>query len=464
MSKQPALNMTHGNPLPLLVKFAVPLMLGSLFQQLYSFVDTAIIGQCIGTQAMTAVGITSSLNYLVMGIVMGSAIGFCIPISQSVGAGEWDEFSRNFWNGFYLCLGISLVVCLGVTPFVKSLLTQMNTPSELLCMADQYLTVVFAGQITTTMYNYFSGVLRALGDSQRPFWFLVISSCVNIVLDLVLILVIPMGVTGAALGTVISQGISVALCIWWLMKKTDVIRTANAQGESLMRLSGRHIRRLCRMGLPMGLEYSIGSIGGIVLQSSINTLGAVAAAAQVCGEKIRSIATIPLERVGTAMATYVGQNYGAKRMDRIGRGIRCGLLIQTIYAAAAWFVLLLLKKPLVFLLLGETTSPEALASQKYLSVISSFFLFHGFLMIFRNTVQGMGYGSSTLVSSAMEIIGRSLAGLLAVYFNNFTMACISAPLAWMLAMIYCGILCIHFLRKGCQSNGEKTSCCPQQRQ
>ena len=439
--------MTQGKTLPLLVRFALPLVLGSLFQQLYSFVDTAIVGRCIGAEALTAVGVTSSLNFLVLGLTMGSAMGFCIPISQSVGAGEQDEISRNFWNGLYLSIGIGLVISLGVSIFVRPLLAMMNTPRELLSLATTYLTIILAGQITTVLYNYLSGVLRAFGDSTRPFWFLVISSCINVILDLVLILVIPMGVAGAAVATVISQGISVLLCIWWLAKKMNVIQKCNESGESLMTISSAHMKNICVIGLPLGLEYSVCSIGNVVLQSSINTLGTVVAAAQICGEKIRAIATLPMESMGMAMATYVGQNYGAKRMDRIKGGIIAGLFIQITYSVVAWAILFVLKKPLVYLLLGDLYSPEAIASIEYLSIITLLFIFHGSLMIFRNTVQGMGFGASALASSVMEIIGRSAAGLLAVRFGSFLLICVSAPMAWGLACFCCIGLCAYYIPK-----------------
>lgn len=447
MSKNQTLDMTRGDPLPLLVRFALPLIFGSLFQQLYSFADTAIVGRCIGAGALTAVGITSSLNFLVLGFTMGGAIGFCIPISQAVGAGDRNEASRCFWNGLYLCIAIGLAIGVGVSMFTRPLLAVMKTPPELLDMATEYLTVILAGQITTVRYNYFAGVLRAFGDSKRPFWFLVIACCINVVLDLVLILVIPMGVAGAAVATVISQAVSVVLCIWWLAKKMDVIRRRDEAGASLMRPSGRHIRTICRIGLPLGLEHSVCSIGNVVLQSSINTLGTVVAAAQVCGEKIRTIATLPMESMGMAMATYAGQNFGAKRMDRIKSGIRAGLTIQWVYCAAAWAVLFVLKRPAVYLLLGESTSAEALASVEYLSVITTLFVFHGSLMILRNTVQGMGFGASALASGAMEIVGRSTAGLLAVHFNSFFLICVSAPMAWTLGCVCCIGLCAYYIPK-----------------
>jgi len=447
MAKKQILDMTQGNPLPILVRFAIPLILGSLFQQLYSFVDTAIVGRCIGAEALTAVGVTGSLNFLVLGFTMGSAMGFCIPISQAVGAGDTEEVSRNFWNGLYLSIGIGLVISIGVSFFTRPLLAMMKTPANLLDMAVQYLTIIFVGQITTVLYNYFAGVLRAFGDSKRPFWFLIISSCINVVLDLLLILVIPMGVAGAALATVISQGISVTLCIWWLTKKMNVIRRCSDAGERLTAVSAARMKKICVVGMPLGLEYSVCTIGNVVLQSSINSLGSVVAAAHVCGEKIRAIATLPIESLGTAVATYAGQNYGAKRIDRIKDGIKAGLTIVAVYCVAAWAALLVLKAPLVSLLLGETASAEAQASIEYLSIISTLFLFHGSLMIFRNTVQGMGYSASTLASAVMEIIGRSAAGLLAVHYGSFFLICVSAPMAWTLACICCIGLCMYYIPK-----------------
>ena len=447
MASSNTLDMTKGRPLPLLVKFAIPLILGSLFQQLYSFLDTAIVGRLISSEALTAVGITGSLNFLVLGLTMGGAMGFTIPIAQAVGSGDQEEVSRNFWNGLYLSVGIGLVVSIAVSFFTRPLLVLMNTPPELLDMATTYLTIVLLGQITATVYHYLAGVLRAFGDSKRPFWFLVISSCINVAIDATLILVIPMGVAGPALGTVIGQGISVALCAWWLAKKTNVIQKRSRSGESLTKISCKHMKNICIIGLPLGLEYSVCSIGNVVLQGSINTLGTVTAAAQICGEKIRAIATMPMESVGMAMATYVGQNFGAKRIDRIKEGIRAGLLIQAAYCVLSWAVLFVLKKPAVYLLLGETASAEAAASMEYLSVITTLFIFHGSLMILRNTVQGMGFGASALASSVMEIIGRCAAGLLAVHFSSFFLICISAPLAWALACVCCICLCAYYIPK-----------------
>ena len=447
MAKNTPKTMTQGNPAQLLIRFSIPLILGSLFQQLYSFADTAIVGRCISAEALTAVGITGSLNFLVQGITMGSATGFSIPVAQSVGAGNRDDISRCFWNGLYLSVIIGAVVSIGVSFFTRPLLAAMNTPAELLDMATDYLQIILMGQLATVLYNYLAGVLRAFGDSKRPFWFLIISSCINVVLDLVFILVIPMGVAGAALATVIAQAVSVCLCVWWLRFKMNAVHRVGAGGTSLTCFSADYAKKILRIGLPVGLEYSVCSIGNVVLQSSINSMGPVVAAAHVCGEKIRGIATLPIESLGTAVATYAGQNYGAKRIDRIKSGIKAGLSIVVIYCVAAWSVLLVLKAPLVSLLLGSSTTQEALASIEYLSVISTLFVIHGSLMILRNTVLGMGYGASTLASATMEIIGRSAAGLLAVHFSSFFLICVSAPMAWALGCLCCICLCAVYIPK-----------------
>jgi len=444
MAKQHTLDLTRGNPMSLLIRFAIPLVLGTIFQQLYSFADTAIVGRCISPEALTAVGITGSLNFVILGFSMGCAVGFCIPISQSVGAGEAEETSRNFWNGLYLSTGIGLTISIGCSFFVRPLLVMMNTPAELLDMADDYYTVILLGQIATVLYNYLSGVIRAFGDSRRPFLFLVFSSCLNVVLDFAFILWIPLGVAGAALATVISQTASVLLCVWWLRKMMQLHHRTDS-GEVLTAVSLARMKKICVVGVPLGLEYAICSIGNVLLQSSINTLGTVAAAAQICGEKIRTIATTPMESMGMAMATYAGQNYGAKRMDRIKSGIKAGLTIQLAYCAVSWVVLFLLKKPLVYLLLGTMDSPEAAASVEYLTVITTLFFIHGSLMICRNTVQGMGFGISALASGAMEVIGRSTAGLLAVHFNSFFLICLSAPMSWTMGLLCCICLCAYYI-------------------
>lgn len=440
--KSSALDMTRGNPRRLLLNFALPLMLGSFFQQMYSFVDTAIVGRGIGVTALSAVGVTGSVNFVIMGFTMGSAIGFTILISQSVGAQRQGDVNSFFWNGLYVCCGMGLVLSLGVSPFVRPILKMMNTPSELLDLAVIYLTIMVLGALPSVLYNYFAGVLRAFGDSRRPFYFLLISSLCNVVLDLIFILVLHWGVAGAAIATVLSQTLSAVLSCWWLFGKMKAIE---AKGQTA--LSMGHIRKMCAVGLPLGLESSVTSIGFLLLQRSINTLGAVAAAAQVCGEKIRHIATIPCDSLGTAMSTYVGQNFGAKQIDRIKEGIKGGMLIQLVVCIGTWLILVLLDAPLVGMLLGETGSPEALGAIQYLNIVSALFLLQGTMKVLRAIIQGMGFGGWAFGSGVMEIFGRMIGGALAVSFGSFTLICLSNPMAWGFAMVYCWFVSKSLLRK-----------------
>ncbi len=433
--------MTEGSPFLLIIKFAIPLILSSFFQQLYNFADTAIVGRCIGVEALSAVGVTGSLYSLILGFTMGGAIGFCIPLSQSVGAGKKEELNPYFWNGLYLSVGISLLVTIVITFFLGDILIFMKTPGNLLPMAKDYLTIIMMGQITTILYNYFAAVLRALGDSKRPFYFLLIASGVNIILDLLFIVVFSMGVSGAAFATVVSQVVSAGLCGWWLFQKMDVIQIEE-RGFSLL-----HMKKMAMIGIPMGLEHSVTYVGAIVLQGAINSLGSVAVAAQVCGEKIRRMITLPFEGVGSAMATYAGQNYGAGRTDRIKKGINSGLMIQAGYGILAFMVIGILKKPMVSLLLGETVSSEAQMAMEYLTIIIPLCLFHGFMMVFRNVLQGMGHGVSALFSGGVEVAGRVTASIMAVSRNSFTMIALANPMAWCLAMCYCMVLDVYFIRK-----------------
>ena len=454
MRRKTSLNMTVGRPFSLILRFALPLVLGSLLQQLYSFADTAIVGRCISAEALTAVGVTGSASFLFLGFAIGSSSGFCIPIAQSVGAGNMRDVSRNFWNGLYLATVIGLVMSIGAGILSRPLLRLMNTPPELLDMASSYLTIIFLGLVTSVWYNYFSGVMRALGDSKRPFYFLLLSSVLNVGMNLLLIVVIPLGVAGAAIATVVCQMISASMCVVYLMKKTRVMRIKDDAGRPLYTPSFRRIRRICMMGIPLGLQSSICSLGNVILQGSINTLGTVAAASQICGERIRAIASVLMDSVGIATATYVGQNYGARKIKRIRAGFRSAIVIQLCYAVLAFGVLFLLRRPLVSLLLGTSTTPEALGAMKYLFILSSMFPVLGTMMVCRNTVQGMGYSAASLGSSVMEITGRCIGGLLAVKFQSFLLVCFSPPLAWFLALCCNVCLCAVYFRKAAKAFGE----------
>ena len=300
-------DLTVGRPLTRILQFALPLVLGTLFQQLYSFVDTIIVGRCIGTDALGAVGTTHSLNFMIVGFVLATCNGFGIPVAESFGAKDRDDLHKYLFNGAVLCVVMSLVFAVGTTLVAAPLLKLIHTPAELLENAVHYIRIIFLGIPATVLYNYSSTVLRSLGDSKHPFYFLLVSSFLNIALDVLFIVPLGMGVKGAAIATVISQLVSGILCTWWFFTKVEDIHFTR---ENCV-LSGRHCKRLAYIGFPMGFEYSVSAIGAVIMQDAINQLGSVAVAAQTAGEKIRQMFTLPMDSVGMAMATYVGQNHGA---------------------------------------------------------------------------------------------------------------------------------------------------------
>lgn len=440
-------DLTVGKPLFQILRFALPLVLGTLFQQLYSFADTVIVGRCLGTDALGAVGTTYSLNFLILGFVQGACVGFGIPVAETFGAKDQGGLRKYLFNGALLCVVLSVVFTLFTTLMAGPLLQLIHTPEELYADAVLYIRIIFLGIPATVLYNYASSVLRAMGDSQHPFYFLLAASVLNIGLDYLLIASIGMGVDGAALATVLSQLLSGGLCAFWFFTRTAKQEELTFRGQSSL-LSAGHCKRLAYIGFPMGFEYSVSAIGAVIMQDAINLLGSTAVAAQTAGEKIRQMFTLPMESVGMAMATYVGQNHGAHRTDRIKQGIKDGCMIQLTYCVAAWVVIFFLKPYAVGLVLGDADPAVTAGAIQYLAIMSMLFCFHGLLMIFRNTLQGLGYSVQAIISGVGELIGRSLGGLLAVKTGlGYVGICLSNPFAWGLAMLYCMFMVRRMLKR-----------------
>ena len=440
-------DLTVGKPLFQILRFALPLVLGTLFQQLYSFADTVIVGRCLGTDALGAVGTTYSLNFLILGFVQGACVGFGIPVAETFGAKDQGGLRKYLFNGALLCVVLSVVFTLFTTLMAGPLLQLIHTPEELYADAVLYIRIIFLGIPATVLYNYASSVLRAMGDSQHPFYFLLAASVLNIGLDYLLIVPMGMGVDGAALATVLSQLLSGGLCAFWFFTRTAKQEELTFRGQSSL-LSAGHCKRLAYIGFPMGFEYSVSAIGAVIMQDAINLLGSTAVAAQTAGEKIRQMFTLPMESVGMAMATYVGQNHGAHRTDRIKQGIKDGCTIQLTYCVAAWVVIFFVKPYAVGLVLGDADPAVTAGAIQYLAIMSLLFCFHGLLMIFRNTLQGLGYSVQAIISGVGELIGRSLGGLLAVKTGlGYVGICLSNPFAWGLAMLYCMFMVRRMLKR-----------------
>ena len=447
MANNARLDLTTGTPMKQILLFSLPLVLGSLFQQLYSFVDTIMVGRLIGNNALAAVGSVSSLNFLVIGFIGGTCSGFSIPLAKAMGAKNKTEFQKYLWNGCWICMLLAAVMLLLTNGLCRTLLRLINTPADIFDDSAAYIRVLFCGIPITILYNYTAGILRATGDSQRPTNHLLISSCTNIVLDYLFIVPFSMGVVGAALATVLSQLFSGLLNLRWIVWKTDLL----ADSKDCRRFSGYHTGQLCKTGFPMGFDTCIVGLGSVTMQSAINTLGTAAVTGQVAGEKVRQIFTIPMHSVGTGMATFAGQNDGAKKYDRLKEGLKAAICLQFLYSVMACLVINVGKGSFVSLILGSQSGQAGIYAGNYLTVMSFLFWVNGTMFALRNTLTGMGYSAYSVFSGICELIGKSIGGFMAVKWFGFWGICMATPLAWFLAMVYCGILVRYFLKQRLQS-------------
>ena len=328
--------LTHGKPLPLILQFAFPLILGYMLQQLYSLCDTVIVGRCLGVNELAAVGSTGAVSFLVVGFATGMCTGMSIPVAQAFGAGDYQKLRKYLANSFYLSALISIVMTVGTVIFTGDLLRLMKTPEELYDFAYDYIFTVFAGISATILYNLLSSMLRSIGDSRTPLIFLAIAAALNIGLDFLFILGFHTGVAGAGYASVLSQGISGILCLIYMFKKYEIFRIRKEEWKLSLSCCGR----LVSIGLPMALQFSITAIGSIILQTAVNTLGTVSVTAVTAASKLQMILTGPMECLGITMATYCGQNRGAREFERIRSGIRTSVIVSMIYCVVSAVIII----------------------------------------------------------------------------------------------------------------------------
>ena len=428
-SSSPAKDLTVGSPMKLILGFAFPMFLGLLFQQFYSLVDTMIVGKYLGVDPFAGVGSTGSLNFIVIGFCMGLCSGFSVPISQSFGAKDFPLLRKMVTNSVWLCTFFSVVITTLMLLFCRPVLTWMNTPENIFEYAYIYIFIIFAGIPCTILYNMTAAILRALGDSKSPIIFLAISSAINIGLDLLLIIVFRMGVDGAALATVVSQGVSGVISIIYIKKKFDILAMEKGDWKLERHLAGK----LTGVGIPMGLQYSITGIGSVILQTAVNGLGSIYVASMTAGSKINIFLACPFDALGQTMAPYAGQNIGARKLDRVGKGLRAGCIIGLIVSGLMVIVVKLFGGQLTMLFLDEKDPVIMQNSTQFLIIVSAFYCLLTLVNTVRFTIQGMGFSSLAIIAGVMEMIARGIAGMLLVPAFGYLGACYSSPLAWLLA-------------------------------
>ncbi len=424
--------MTAGAPLPLILNFTIPLLLGSLLQQTYSMVDAAIVGQFLGINALAAVGASTSVVFLILGFCNGCCGGFAIPVAQKFGAQDYVTMRRLVAVSLKLTWILSLVLALITSLLCPFILHLMQTPDVIFKDAYYYLLITFIGIPCTFFYNLLASIFRALGDSKTPFLFLLLSAVLNIILDLVFIIVFKWGVSGAAIATVLSQGISAVLCYRYMNRKFEILKTTPADRKFRRELVGQ----LIFIGTPMGLQFSITAIGSIMLQSSNNDLGTVCIAAFTAGIRIKMFFLCMLESLGVAMATYCGQNYGAGKPERIWQGIKSAVLLMVIYVVVVNGILWSFSDKFVLLFLDPSEHEIIDKATLFLHVSVSFFPVLGILCILRYSIQGAGYTMLAIFSGVSEMIARILVSLVAVPLWGFWAVCFGDPVAWIFAVAF----------------------------
>lgn len=400
-----------------------------MLQQLYSLCDTVIVGRCLGVNELAAVGSTGAVSFLVVGFATGMCTGMSIPVAQAFGAGDYQKLRKYLANSFYLSALISIVMTVGTVIFTGDLLRLMKTPEELYDFAYDYIFTVFAGISATILYNLLSSMLRSIGDSRTPLIFLAIAAALNIGLDFLFILGFHTGVAGAGYASVLSQGISGILCLIYMFKKYEIFRIRKEEWKLSLSCCGR----LVSIGLPMALQFSITAIGSIILQTAVNTLGTVSVTAVTAASKLQMILTGPMECLGITMATYCGQNRGAREFERIRSGIRTSVVVSMIYCVVSAVIIIVLGGWMALLFLDASETEVMAQVKEYLRLNAYFYPTLGLLFILRNGLQGMSYSFLPMMAGVTELIARVLVCVAFVPDFGYTAACMASPVAWIFA-------------------------------
>ncbi|MDR2134973.1 MAG: MATE family efflux transporter [Treponema sp.] len=436
-------NLTVGNPALLIISFAVPLFIGNVFQQFYNMADAFIVGHTIGMGALAAVGSTGSLMFLVLGFLTGFTQGASIITSQRFGAGDEAGIRRSFAVTVILSLGMGILLMALSLLTARPLLVLLRTPAEILDSACAYITIIYWGIPAALLFNLLSNIMRSVGDSHTPLVFLVTACVINVILDLVFILVFRTGVEGAAWATVIAQLVSGLLCIPAIVKRIPVLRITGEYWRAGAGEIGEHLR----MALPVGFQMSIIAIGTIAVSYALNRLGTVPVAAFTAASKIDQTATMMLNSFGMAMTTYAAQNYGARKIGRIRRGIFHCALMSSAYSVFMGLVFFLFGRGFSAVFLGRDSGEALSMSQAYLVINSSFYLLLSMLFVFRQSLQGLGDSLTPTIAGITELVMRTFAAVILGEYFGFNGICFASPLAWAGALVPLGIASVFTMKR-----------------
>ena len=424
-------DMTKGNPVKLILMFTIPLLIGNVFQQFYSMVDTIIVGRFVGVEALAAVGTTGSMVFLINGFTVGMTSGFAVLVSQKFGAKKENELKHAIASAITLSIICTIVITAISLVGSRPLLKLMNTPANIFEDASSYVNILYAGTGAVVIYNMSAAILRALGDSKTPLIFLIISSVLNIVLDLVFIINFSMGVKGAAYATIISQGVSGILCLIYSYTKFKVLRLKKED----FKVENTYYKKHLKVGVPMALQFSITAIGIMTVQGALNVFGSTVIAAYTAASKVLQLSMQPAISFGMTMATYCGQNLGAGNYERIKEGVKKSTIISIIISLLAAALLVFLGKWFVTLFIDNPTAEIFAYAQEVFNYSAAFYIPLGLIFIYRNALQGIGESFVPMMAGVYELVARAIVAFTLPQFIEFTGICLSDPLAWIAAAV-----------------------------
>ena len=443
MKKTVQRDMTKGSPTRIILGFTLPLFLGNVFQQFYNMADTIIVGQFVGTGALAAVGSTGTIMFLITGFATGLGTGFTILTAQRFGAGDMKGMRRSVFTAAVLTVIVSVLVTAVSVIFMHPLLDLMQTPADIYDDAYAYIIVIMWGLAAQMLYNLLSALLRAIGNSKMPLYFLILAAVLNVILDLVFIINFKMGTAGAAYATVISQGISGLLCLLYIVKAVPIFRLSRRD----MVMDGKMMAEQLKVGLPMALQFSITAIGSIMVQTSLNMLGSTLVAAYTAAGKIEQILTQAYVALGTAMANYSAQNVGAGDIPRIRQGFRAATIWGGVYSVVAGVLIMTVGKYLTYLFVSEDAAMLLDSVDLYLKCIGFFFIPLNIVNAYRNGLQGLGYGLLPMTAGVAELAGRGVIAVISARYSSYFGICMAGPAAWVLAGGLLVVLYFYIVKK-----------------
>jgi putative MATE family efflux protein len=446
-------DMTTGSPLKLILHFSIPLLIGNIFQQFYSMVDAIIVGRFIGVKALAAVGSTGAMFFLIMGFTLGITSGFSIIVAQRFGASDKDGLRKSVATSIILCSIITIIITAISMLTARPLLNLMNTPLDIIDDANSYITILYAGIVTTVFYNMISSILRALGDSRTPLYFLIVSSILNVILVVFFVVNLSMGVSGAAYATVISQGVSGLLCLIYTSKKYRILKLQKKDWKFDFSFALEHLK----VGIPMALQFSITAVGVIILQGALNAFGTTLIAAYTAAIKVEQLVMQPSISFGVTMATYAGQNLGAGKLHRIKEGVKKCSYLSLIINIFAGIVVFLFGRNFTKLFISGAEAEVIESAQQYLNIVAAFFIILGLLFIYRSTLQGIGEAFVPMMAGVAELLVRVVVAFTLPQVLGYTGICLASPIAWIAATIPLAIAYFSKIKKLLPRENEQLS-------